>query len=106
MWNRYGLTPWQRFCWLWRWRGWSSRQSYFLQAEQAGAEPIIAMTANAFAENTKEGLDAGINGYKAKPTDIQALFVALGTSKSPQQKAHSKIESNGISTPFSGRAGE
>lgn len=47
--------------------------------------PIIAMTANAFAEDREEALQAGMNEHVAKPIDIQrlkeALAKVLGSSK-------------------------
>ena len=36
--------------------------------------PIIAMTADAFAENIAECLDAGMNGHIAKPIDIKLVL--------------------------------
>lgn len=39
--------------------------------------PIIAMTANAFAEDEKEALDAGMNVHLAKPIDIELLKQVL-----------------------------
>ncbi len=39
--------------------------------------PIIAMTANAFDEDKRNALDAGMNGHLAKPIDVQKLFVTL-----------------------------
>ena len=39
----------------------------------AGTIPIIAMTANAFAEDEKAALDAGMDAHVAKPIDIQRL---------------------------------
>ena len=39
----------------------------------AGTIPIIAMTANAFAEDEKEALDAGMDVHLAKPIDVELL---------------------------------
>lgn len=35
--------------------------------------PIIAMTANAFAEDIRDALEAGMNGHVAKPIDMEVL---------------------------------
>ena len=41
---------------------------------------IIAMTANAFAEDVKDALDAGMNAHIAKPIDMELLKKTLGQS--------------------------
>lgn len=44
-----------------------------LDREDAGKIPIIAMTANAFAEDEKEALRAGMDVHLAKPVDVELL---------------------------------
>ena len=39
--------------------------------------PIIAMTANAFDEDRRAALEAGMNGHIAKPIDVQKLLELL-----------------------------
>ena len=44
-----------------------------LERKDAAEIPIIAMTANAFAEDEKAALEAGMNVHLAKPIDVEVL---------------------------------
>ena len=44
----------------------------FENLKKAGI-PILAMTANAFAEDKKMAIDAGMNGHISKPIDVNVL---------------------------------
>ena len=44
-----------------------------LAREDAKTIPVLAMTANAFAEDARKCLDAGMNAYMAKPLDIEKV---------------------------------
>ncbi len=48
-----------------------------LERRDSRAIPIIAMTANAFAEDEKDALEAGMNAHVAKPIDIELLKRAI-----------------------------
>ncbi|MGN0368025.1 MAG: ATP-binding protein [Wujia sp.] len=54
----------------------ASRKIRRLQGEKAQI-PIVAMTANAFEEDKKNALDAGMNGHVAKPIEIPRLMEVL-----------------------------
>lgn len=48
-----------------------------MEDQKKAGIPIIAMTANAFEEDKRSVLEAGMNGYTAKPIDIEKLFDTL-----------------------------
>ena len=50
-----------------------------LQRPDAAEIPVIAMTANAFAEDIQASLEAGMNGHVAKPIDLQVLWSTLNS---------------------------
>ncbi len=57
----------------------AARSVRSLKRRDAGNVPIIAMTANAYSEDIKQALDAGMNAHVAKPIDVQTLFNTLNT---------------------------
>ncbi|MCI8485519.1 MAG: response regulator, partial [Lachnospiraceae bacterium] len=61
----------------------ATREIRALGREDAASIPIIAMTANAFAEDVKNALDAGMNDHIAKPIDIEIIKKVLGKYLSP-----------------------
>ncbi|MDE7312331.1 MAG: response regulator [Eubacterium sp.] len=56
----------------------ASRRIRAMEREDAKAIPIIAMTANAFAEDVKDALDAGMDDHIAKPIDMDVIRKTLG----------------------------
>ena len=55
----------------------ATRRIRALPDARKAALPIVAMTANAFEDDRKNALHAGMNGHSAKPLDIQKLFQVL-----------------------------
>lgn len=55
----------------------ASRAIRALQDKNKRSIPIIAMTADAFAEDIQACLEAGMNGHVAKPIDMKKLFSEL-----------------------------
>ncbi len=49
-----------------------------MDREDAQTVPIVAMTANAFVEDVKNSLDAGMNAHLPKPLEIEQVFSTMG----------------------------
>jgi CheY-like chemotaxis protein len=51
----------------------ATRQIRRLDKTDAQSIPIIALTANAFAEDIQHAMDAGMNAHVAKPLNIKTI---------------------------------
>jgi two-component system sensor histidine kinase/response regulator len=51
----------------------ATRRIRAMERSDAASIPIVAMTANAFTEDIKLALEAGMNQHMAKPIDIRQL---------------------------------
>lgn len=51
----------------------ATRQIRSSDHPEAATIPIVAMTANTFAEDVRNALDAGMNGHLGKPIDMEAM---------------------------------
>ena len=72
----------------------ATKQIRALENPEIAGIPIIAMTANAFDEDKKAALEAGMNGHIAKPIDISELMELLWEtvkSKSEDESAAEEI---------------
>ena len=48
-----------------------------MNRRDAKSVPIVAMTANAFAEDVEAALSAGMNEHLAKPVEVQKLMETM-----------------------------
>lgn len=56
----------------------ATRQIRSCEHAEAATIPIVAMTANTFAEDVRNALDSGMNGHLAKPIDMEAMRELVG----------------------------
>lgn len=55
----------------------ATRRIRALADKKKAGVPIVAMSANAFEEDKKNAMSAGMNGHIAKPLDVELLFRIL-----------------------------
>ena len=55
----------------------AAKQIRALEDPQKAGIPIVAVTANAFEEDRKTAMEAGMNGHLAKPYDVPAIMETL-----------------------------
>ena len=55
----------------------SARQIRACAHPQAASVPIVAMTANAYAEDIKKCLECGMNAHIAKPISMRSIIGAI-----------------------------
>lgn len=58
----------------------ATRKIRQMTREDARSIPILAMTADAFADDIQKCLDAGMNGHIAKPINTQVFFTTIQTA--------------------------
>ena len=56
----------------------ATRQIRLLDRQDTKDLPIVAMSANAFAEDVRLSLEAGMNEHIAKPIEIDRLYSVMG----------------------------
>lgn len=59
--------------------------------------PIIAMTANAFQDDIRDCIDAGMNAHIAKPIDIEKLGAVILSALKKQESLQTE-RNNSMST--------
>jgi CheY-like chemotaxis protein len=58
--------------------GYEATKTIRAMPDRAKADiPILAMTANAFEEDKRDAMRAGMNGHLAKPVNVRDLYKAL-----------------------------
>ena len=55
----------------------ATRQIRGMDREDAGKVPIVALSANALAEDVKNSLQAGMNSHVAKPVELDSIEKVL-----------------------------
>ncbi|MCR5259426.1 MAG: response regulator [Desulfovibrio sp.] len=62
-----------------------------MERSDAGAVPIIALTADAYAEDARRCLEAGMNAHMAKPIDVKLLLRKLAELRRQRPDESGKV---------------
>lgn len=73
----------------------AARRIRALPRADAADVPIIAMSANAFDDDVRASLDAGMNAHLSKPIDIPGLFSTLRAIRKTRSAAWPGLDHNG-----------
>ena len=65
----------------------STRAIRKLENKSKSRIPIIAMTANAFDEDKRQALEAGMDDHVAKPVDVKKLFKSIEAVLSKRKRS-------------------
>ena len=63
----------------------ATRRIRQMSRPDVAAIPIVAMTANAFAEDIQQSLDAGMNDHIAKPLDVERMLRMIARYRKKEQ---------------------
>ncbi len=68
--------------------GYEATRRIRASGQPRGADiPIVAMTANAFAEDVRDALEAGMDGHLPKPIDMEAMRALLGSLRRSEEES-------------------
>ncbi len=74
----------------------ATRRIRALDRDDARNAPIIAMSANAFAEDVHASLESGMNAHLSKPIDLRRVLEAISVHLGKEGTASSQVRADGV----------